>query len=87
MIRKFCKLSAESSLLLSGFCGYGIRCQHAHSAEELRILQLMEKDLLDDSYHTSFCKEFLSTGECRAGECFASKISVQADAVCLVFMC
>lgn len=55
-------------MLTAGYCGYGVRCQHAHSAEELRIVKLIEQNLLDDTYHTSFCKEFLATGECRAGE-------------------
>ncbi len=57
----------ETRRLLAGYCPHGVKCQHAHSAEELRVSVLIQSDVLDEEYHIEFCQSLVRGGTCAIG--------------------
>ena len=57
----------KQDLLLAGYCPHGVKCQHAHSAEELRVSVLIQSDVLDEEYHIEFCQSLVRGGTCAIG--------------------
>ena len=70
MSRKAVKLLTPLYLFLwphAGECGHGVKCQHAHSSDELRVNVLVDSNALDEEYHNEFCATFLEHGSCPLG--------------------
>ena len=62
----------KEHLLLAGECPHGVKCQHAHSAEELRVSVLIQSNVLDAEYHIEFCQSLLRGGTCAIGAALSS---------------